>query len=230
MPISIVSTTVVTGVKGATTITSGNISALAGDVICILGGCTTANTLTASFPTGSGISAITQTTNTTAGNPASSIASASCSVDTTFTARLTVGASSALAAIVYVLRGADSPYNASSSVVPFTSGTAPSAGPISIPNGAIAIGSMAVLGPTTDGYTADSDTTNGTWTANVESGTTGGGATSNISLNSQAKIVNATGNQTYNATLGTARVSTARLNYFTEKPITPFIGWGIPIY
>ena len=46
--------------------------------------------------------------------------------------------------------------------------------------------------------TADSDTTNGTWDSGITSVTSGGTNASNVTLRFQHKIVNATGDQTYN--------------------------------
>jgi hypothetical protein len=77
------------------------------------------------------------------------------------------------------------------------SSTTPTSSITSVTNGNAIFGAMANEGNAT--ITADSDTTNGTWstqqTQNNGTGTTG------MQVASQYKIVNATGNQTYNVTL-----------------------------
>lgn len=85
-------------------------------------------------------------------------------------------------------------------------GTTPAALATSAPlNGDLVIAAIATEGPTSDSFTGDSDTTNGSWSAVATDGTTGGTATGNIAIRSQYKIVNADGTQTFNKTLGTSR-------------------------
>jgi hypothetical protein len=76
-------------------------------------------------------------------------------------------------------------------------GTTPSTGSISVTSGDAIFGAMANEGNAT--VTADSDTTNGAWSTQqtINNGT----GTSGMQVASQFKIVNATGNQTYNLTL-----------------------------
>lgn len=63
------------------------------------------------------------------------------------------------------------------------------------------IGMVAVLGPTDETY---SDDALNQWTTTPRAGTTGGLATSNVTLNSAYKKVGATGSYTYQPTLGTS--------------------------
>jgi hypothetical protein len=76
-------------------------------------------------------------------------------------------------------------------------------------SGQMVIGHSAVEGGTADTITVDADTTNGSWNTltRVGNGTTTSGATTNA----QYKIVNASGNQTYNPTLGTVRDNCAQI-------------------
>lgn len=80
------------------------------------------------------------------------------------------------------------------------------------------IGAVCVEGGTADSFTQDSDTTNGTWVnpGRIGAGTTTSGAT----LNPIYKIVTASGAQTYNPTLGTARDSTSVALVLDKAPIT----------
>lgn len=78
--------------------------------------------------------------------------------------------------------------------------TTPSSNAQSVTNGNAIFGALANEGNAT--ITADSDTTNGSWSTQqtVNNGT----GTSGMQVASQYKIVNATGNQTYNLTLSAA--------------------------
>jgi hypothetical protein len=71
--------------------------------------------------------------------------------------------------------------------------------------GQIVVGLVAVEGGTADTFTADSDTTNGSWVTLTRRGS--GTTTSGSTLNSFYKIVNAPGSQSYDGAtmLGTAR-------------------------
>lgn len=85
-------------------------------------------------------------------------------------------------------------------------GTTPAALASSAPlDGDLVIAATVLEGPTADTWTADADTTGGSWSANVSDGTTGGTATNNITIRSQYKIVNATGTQTYNGSNSVSR-------------------------
>lgn len=78
--------------------------------------------------------------------------------------------------------------------------TTPSSNSTITQNGSVIFGAVANEGNAT--ITADSDTTNGTWSTQqtVNNGTGTGG----MQIASQYKIVNATGGQTYNVTLSAA--------------------------
>jgi hypothetical protein len=83
------------------------------------------------------------------------------------------------------------------------SGTAHSAAAVSVENGYTIFGATAL--EQTTAATADSDTTNGSWSsAYTRAASTGTQATSQ-SITSQQKTVNATGNQTYNTSSGSTR-------------------------
>lgn len=69
-----------------------------------------------------------------------------------------------------------------------------------------------------DTWTGDSDTTNGSWSTQQSTGF-GSGATG-MSVISQAKVVNATGAQTYNPTLTSADTSVGWLNLTEGTPAT----------
>lgn len=95
---------------------------------------------------------------------------------------------------------------------------------------AIVFGALIDNGPLTDTITADSDTTNGTWstlttgtangtgsstTSTIRIGTTGASASSNNVIAMQSKILTATGTQSYDLTLGTARAYGLILRQFS---------------
>lgn len=83
------------------------------------------------------------------------------------------------------------------------SGTAFSASAVSVTSGYTIFGATALEQSTA--ATADSDTTNGSWsTAHTASASTGTNSTSQ-SVSSQQKLVTATGNQTYNTSSGSTR-------------------------
>jgi hypothetical protein len=90
----------------------------------------------------------------------------------------------------------------------FVGSTTPSVTTFSDPaSGELVLGLVVIEGPSDDSYTSDADTTNGSWSSPGSSGTTGGNAITNVTLRSQYKIVSASGPQTFNPTLGTARDS-----------------------
>lgn len=60
-------------------------------------------------------------------------------------------------------------------------------------------------GPSTDTFTQDSDTTNGSWVALTKVGATNGTATNNVTINGGYKIVTASGAQAYTATDSASR-------------------------
>jgi hypothetical protein len=66
-------------------------------------------------------------------------------------------------------------------------------------------------------FTADSDTTNGSWSAAIDSGTTGGTSNTNVNAYIQTKIVTAGGNQTFNLTNG---LSTGHAGVIAMVPFT----------
>lgn len=97
------------------------------------------------------------------------------------------------------------------------SGTAYSAGAISVPNGYTIYGATALEQSTA--ATADSDTTNGSWsTAHTAAANTGTNATSQA-ITTQQKTVTATGNQTYNTSSGSTR----------DFAINAVVLWGEPV-
>jgi len=85
------------------------------------------------------------------------------------------------------------------------SSATPSASNTSNLQDSLLIGAVGVNGPTGDAYTQDTDTTNGSWVTGTRSGTSGGSASTNITINSAYKITTASGAQTYNPSLGTSR-------------------------
>ena len=82
------------------------------------------------------------------------------------------------------------------------SSTTPSASAVTVTNGDVIFGATAQ--EANSGSTADSDTTNGSWSSLLERTATPGGGTSAASQLSQYKTVTATGSQTYNTGIGAA--------------------------
>lgn len=80
-------------------------------------------------------------------------------------------------------------------------------------SGALAVGDLVFAlvganGPSGDTFTQDTDTTGGSWSpasASAQIGSTGAGATTNATSKFGYKVVTASGTQTYNPALGTAR-------------------------
>lgn len=72
--------------------------------------------------------------------------------------------------------------------------------------GSLFYGTVGALGPTSDIWTGDTDTTNGTWSLINESGTTGGVASSNVTIAEQHKILTASGVQTLTMAIDSGRV------------------------
>jgi hypothetical protein len=69
----------------------------------------------------------------------------------------------------------------------------------------IVFGLAGFEGPSGDTVTADTDTSNGSWSTGVKHGTTGDTDASNVTLARQWKQVTATASQTWNLSLGTSR-------------------------
>jgi hypothetical protein len=88
-------------------------------------------------------------------------------------------------------------------------------------SGDFVIGATVLEGPTTDTWTPDSDTTNGSWSTDAQDGTTSGSAAANITIHSQFKIVNATGTQTYNGSNSVTRDWTRMLLVLAPSPAPP---------
>jgi hypothetical protein len=84
---------------------------------------------------------------------------------------------------------------------------------------------IAVEGGTADSFTEDADTTNGAWVTLTRRGS--GTTTSGSTLNSVYKIVTASGSQTYDPTLGTARDHCAAILVLDAHP-TPVTGTAAP--
>lgn len=211
MAVSVVSTTAVTGVKGSTSISTGAgaISVQTNDVILAIFAAsnTSANPSAVTDGVNSySASGATWQVNGTGGFLAAFAAQAIST--TTLTVQATASSSGNLTLVVIVLRGADfSTISAGITdiVASSTSNTTPSATSDSVIVGDAVVGIIATLGPSGDTFTADADTTNGSWSAATESGTSGGSAGANSTLNVQTKVATGTGTQTYNPTLGTAR-------------------------
>lgn len=77
----------------------------------------------------------------------------------------------------------------------------------SVALGNVAYGVEAVEGPSTDTYTQDADTTNGSWSGLTKVGTTNATADTNMTIFGGYKVATATGGQTYNPTINNARDS-----------------------
>lgn len=83
------------------------------------------------------------------------------------------------------------------------SGTAYSAGALSVTNGYTIYGATAL--EQIAAATADSDTTNGSWSTEYTASADTGSNSGSQSITSQQKTVTATGNQTYNTSSGSTR-------------------------
>ena len=206
MAVTLVSATAITGVKGVTTVTSGAITVLAGDiaVVCGLG----ANaTLTSIVCTDSQSNAYTnfQQNLSSNGRGVLSYATMASSGSPTFT--ITVNASSSIVGIVYILRG-----GTLTGAVTSTLATASATATPSIVSGTANVGDAIIAfvganGPAGDTFTDDVDTLNGSWAASTVSGTTSGAVATNATAHAQSKIqTTASSTQTHNPTLGTARL------------------------
>lgn len=86
--------------------------------------------------------------------------------------------------------------------------------------GELLYGVEAVEGPTSDTYTQDSDTTNGSWSDLTKLGTSNATATDNQTVYGGYKVVTAAGSQTYNPTINNARDSAGILVRLTPKAAT----------
>ncbi len=85
----------------------------------------------------------------------------------------------------------------------------------------VAYGAVAVEGPSTDLYTQDADTTNGSWSDLTKLGTTNVTADTNMTVYGGYKAVTAAGAQTYNPTLTvTARDSAGIILELAAAPAT----------
>lgn len=104
--------------------------------------------------------------------------------------------------------------------------TTPSSNATSVTNGNAIFGAMANEGNAT--VTADSDTLNGSWS--TQQTIANGTGTSGMQVASQFKIVNATGNQTYNLTLsasGNWTVSVITIQEITAPTTSFFDPFGM---
>jgi hypothetical protein len=77
----------------------------------------------------------------------------------------------------------------------------------SVALGNVVYGAMAAEGPSSDTYTQDADSTNGTWSNLTKVGTTSGTAIANQTTYGGYKVVTAAGGQTYNPTISPGRDS-----------------------
>ena len=108
-----------------------------------------------------------------------------------------------------------------------TSGTgAPSAANTTPVNGDLVVGCCGAEDTNAVSMTGDSDTTNGSWSTIVQFGSTGAGAATNQKVGHQYKIVNATGTQTFNGTVGTSTDSSAIIAVFAPAGYAALPGQG----
>jgi hypothetical protein len=81
----------------------------------------------------------------------------------------------------------------------------------SVSSGDLVVGFVTTGGPSGDTYSADTDTSQGSWASGVGTitriGSTGGSATTNRTIAGQHKITTGGGTQTFNPVLGTARAN-----------------------
>lgn len=116
----------------------------------------------------------------------------------------------------------------------YASSTTPTSTQANAQGGRVLIGVHSMVGPIGDTFTADADTTNGSWstvvtatgatatqstststTQTIRMGSSGGSAASNSVVTIQYKLPSAAGSQTYNPTLGTARAGIIGMNEYT---------------
>jgi hypothetical protein len=91
----------------------------------------------------------------------------------------------------------------------------------SVASGNLAYAAMAVEGPSSDTYTQDSDTTNGSWSDLTKLGTSNATADTNQTVYGGYKVVTGTGGQTYNPTINNQRDSAGIIAELAAKvPVT----------
>ena len=102
------------------------------------------------------------------------------------------------ALVAQTFTGASGSLRGTAAVASATSGTA-----ASVANTNPLSGDLVVAMVTSEGITtgADSDTTNGSWSTQVQLGTTGGSDAANVKVSMQYKVVTATGTQTFDSTV-----------------------------
>lgn len=89
----------------------------------------------------------------------------------------------------------------------------------SVASGNVAYGAIATEGPSTDTYTQDADSTNGTWVSLTQAGTTNATADANQTTFGGYKICSGVGAQTYNPTINNARDSAGIIVELAAAPI-----------
>jgi hypothetical protein len=104
-----------------------------------------------------------------------------------------------------------------------TASTTASVGPLSITNAHLVVAMTSAEGP--DTWTAfDTDTTNGTWSTPSHF-STGSNATASMAIASQYKIVNATGNQTYDGTLTSTDTASVMIDLSVGSSIPSYLNF-----
>lgn len=216
---SVISTTAATGIKSGTSITTPSISVQSGDIIVALFPVVTTPT-------------VTDTDGNTYSNPSGSDVwwVATAAHTTSLTVNVTVPTAQKCALIVVVTRGTGTP--SSSPIEGSGTSTTPTITSASAASGDVCVAGVNITnGPTGDTFTADADTSNGTWSAVTTSGTTGNPSSSNHTMRLQTKLITGSGTQTYNPTLGTSR------DWWDDIIIVPQasgappakIGFGVPL-
>lgn len=187
------------GAKNVSYISSGNIFPAKDDILLVVSSCLSGNI---SITDNQGLS---WTTHNISGTPNVAYSYAVCTNSTAIQVYISSTSSTSIAGIVYRIAGTNID-NIVIDTAAIGSSTTPSiTSNIDTSHGVI-IGFVAVNGPSNDTFTRDSDTKYGSWNNTpVTSGTTGGSATTNITLRTQYKFIAAAGTQTYDPILGTSR-------------------------
>lgn len=149
---------------------------------------------------------------------------AGSTITCTYTSSFTAGAASA-----HEFQNLGTPTSTQVGGSSFASTTTPSASvspPANQSNNIIVV-ALGVNGPSSDTFTQDTDTLEGSWIDITSDGTTGGSQTSNMTLRGAFKINSATSTQTYNPTLGTARAGAyAYANLYATVSTTTLRGYA----
>lgn len=194
-----------------TAVSLGSYSAAVGDTLIVIAGCDNLSGQTQALPEG----AVTDSAGNTwtrlgfvsggGGSGSHAVAAVfGCEVTNALVSgSITVTPNSGVAAKGFVVHKFT---GLSLTIRGLNSGTSTAALATSAPlTGDLVVAATVLEGPTSDTWTPDSDTTNGSWSANASGGTTGGSALTNIAIRTQWKVVNASGTQTYNGSNSTGR-------------------------